>query len=144
TAAGMDYTLGRSWRPLLDTTVAAPILYTAPGPWRDYRRATDFYPEGVLLWLQIDVMLRQQTNSKKSMNDFCQKFFGGKGGAPELIPYTLDDVVKTLNEVSPYDWKSFLNTWLTSTDQHMPLSGVLASGWKIVYTDTPTEDLKFR
>ena len=43
------------------------------------RVGTDFYPEGVLLWLEIDVTIRQQTQGKYSLDDFCRKFaMGGK------------------------------------------------------------------
>ena len=31
------------------------------------------------------------------------------GGAPEVKPYTFDDVVAALNEVAPYDWKAFFD-----------------------------------
>lgn len=143
TAASMDYTVGRSWRPLADTAIAAPITYGSPGTWRAYRRSTDFYPEGDLLWLEVDVMIRQQTGGKKSMNDFCLKFFGGEGGKPSLKTYTMDDVVATLNEVSPFDWKGFLNTRLNSTEPRAPLAGVTGGGWKVVYNDTPNEDIKY-
>jgi predicted metalloprotease with PDZ domain len=144
TAAGMDYTMGRQWRPLIDTTIAAPILYSSPGPWRDYRRSTDFYPEGILLWLEIDTMIRQQTQNKKSINDFCLKFHGGPSKGPELKPYDMAEVVGDLNEIAPYDWKKFLDARLNSTDAHAPLGGIANAGWKLIYNDTPGDDLKYR
>ena len=37
-AAYMDNLPGRQWRPLVDTTIAAQLLYDAPGQWATYRR----------------------------------------------------------------------------------------------------------
>ncbi len=142
TQAGMEYTVGRQWRPLIDTTIGAPILYSSPGPWRDARRSTDFYPEGILLWLDVDTTIRQQTQGKKSLNDFCLKFHGGPNNGPELKPYTYEEVVSTLNDVAPYDWKKFLDARLNATNA--PLNGIANAGWKLVYTDTPSDDAKYR
>src|SRR5262249_19783018 len=44
---------GRTWRPLEDTTTAAPFLYGARSDWASRRRGTDFYDEGTLLWLDV-------------------------------------------------------------------------------------------
>src|SRR5262249_54585258 len=40
---------GRGWRPLEDTTAAAPYLYRASADWAGRRRGVDFYDEGALL-----------------------------------------------------------------------------------------------
>ena len=40
----------------------------------------DFYDEGTLLWLEVDVMIRTQTKGAKSLDDFCKTFFGGGQG----------------------------------------------------------------
>ncbi|HEV2465509.1 MAG TPA: M61 family peptidase, partial [Acidobacteriaceae bacterium] len=50
-AAVMAHRTGREWRPLRDTTVGAQLLYDAPSSWSNWRRRTDFYREGQLLWL---------------------------------------------------------------------------------------------
>jgi len=42
-AAYLDTQPGRDWRPLVDTTTAAQLLYFAPNQWDAYRRSTDFY-----------------------------------------------------------------------------------------------------
>ena len=44
-AAHSDYKPGRLWRPLIDTTIAAQILYGSPGEWNSLRRSVDFYDE---------------------------------------------------------------------------------------------------
>jgi predicted metalloprotease with PDZ domain len=127
---------GRAWRPLVDTAVAAQILYGSPEAWRSARRSTDFYDEGFLLWLDADMTIRKMTSNKKSLDDFLRHFYGGSDGDPVLKPYTFDDVVKALNDVVPNDWAGFLNQRLRSTT-NAPLGGLETSGWRLVYNDTP-------
>ena len=57
--------------------------------------------------------------------------------------YTLDDIVTTLNEVMPYDWRSFLNERLNLIAARAPLGGITNGGWKLVYNETPNEEVKF-
>jgi predicted metalloprotease with PDZ domain len=135
---------GRKWRPLQDTTTAAPHLYSARQEWSSRRRGVDFYDEGVLLWLDVDTLIREKSGGKKSLDDFCRAFFGGKDGPPEVKPYTFDELVKALNDVAAYDWKAFLEKRLTSTDAEPPLDGLTRSGWKMVLRDKAGELLKAR
>jgi predicted metalloprotease with PDZ domain len=139
TAASLDNTYGRTWRPLEDTAVAAQLLYDAGGDYENYRRGVDFYPEGTLLWLDVDVTIRQLSKGRKSLDDFCRSFEGGPGGAPAMKPYGFADVVAALNAVQPYDWAGFLNQRLHSTDAHAPLGGIEHGGWRLVY-DTERSD----
>ena len=136
TAADLDNKVGRQWRPLQDTATAAQTLYGARGDYDDYRRGVDYYPEGTLIWLETDVLIRQLSNGSKSLNDFCRAFHGGGNGKPEVKPYTFNDIVTALNNVQPYDWAAFLRKRLDSTDPHAPLGGITDSGWKLTYTDT--------
>src|SRR5271170_934497 len=101
TAASLDHTPGREWRPLQDTADAAPFLYEATNDWSNWRRGTDFYEEGELLWMDVDETLRTITKDKKSIDDFCKVFHGGASGRPELKTYTFEDVVAALNSVAP-------------------------------------------
>ena len=139
TAALMDATKGRAWRPLADTAVAAQILYGSRADWALWRRGVDFYPESELLWLEADGKIRKETGGRKSLNDFCRLFFGGASGPPKVLPYTFEDVVAALNQIAPSDWKSFWRTRLDSTGPRAPLAGIEASGWRVVYRDTPTD-----
>ncbi len=135
TAAAMTQHTGRTWRPLADTAVAAQLLYESPNAGSSSRRSVDFYPEGTLIWLDVDMTIRSLTGGKRSLDEFCRAFFGGVSGHPELKPYTLDDVVAALNAVAPHDWKGFLNQRLNSMDARPPLGGIEGSGWRLVYTD---------
>jgi predicted metalloprotease with PDZ domain len=139
TAAGLDHTPGRIWRNLQDTADAAPELYFSPEAWHSWRRGVDFYEEGTLDWLWADIIIRQQTKGKKSLDDFCKLFHGAPSTGPILKTYTFDDVVNALNQIVPYDWRGFWTERLTSHGPGAPLGGIEGSGWKVVYDDTPSE-----
>ena len=141
-AAALDHTPGRSWRPLQDTADAAQLLYSAQPEFESWRRSVDYYPEGFLIWLEADTIIREQTEGAKSMNDFSRIFHGGENTPPKVIPYTFDDIVKTLNDVAPYDWRKFLRDRLDSYGPGAPLGGIINGGWKLVYNDTPSEFTK--
>ena len=138
-AASLDRKAGRKWRPLEDTAVAAQLLYDARDDYAEYRRGVDFYDEGTLLWLDVDVLIRQLSHGAKSLTDFCRLFYGGPGGAPELKPYTLEDVVSTLNSVQPYDWSAFLRERVETVRPHPPLGGIENGGWKLIYNGVRSE-----
>jgi predicted metalloprotease with PDZ domain len=139
TAAALDHTPGREWRNLQDTADAAPQLYLSPEAWRSWRRGVDFYEEDTLNWLWADVIIRQQSKGKKSLDDFCHLFHGAPSTGPMVKPYTFDDVVNTLNQVVPYDWRGFWTERLTNHGPGAPLGGIEGSGWKLVYDETPSE-----
>jgi predicted metalloprotease with PDZ domain len=134
-AAIFDYLPGRTWRPLIDTTVAAQLLYGAPGEWGSYRRSVDFYDEGWLLWLEVDTLIREQTKGARSLDDFCRRFHGGTSGSPQVAPYGFDDVIATLEAVAPYDWRGFWQQRLHTTAAPAPLGGIERGGWKLAYDE---------
>jgi len=142
TAASLDHEPGRTWRNLQDTADAAPQLYFSPREWYSWRRGTDFYAEDVLNWLWADVIIRQQTQGKKSMDDFCHLFHGAPSGPPTVKLYNFDDVVNTLNQVVAYDWRAFWTERLTNHGPGAPLGGIEGSGWHVVYDENRSEILK--
>jgi predicted metalloprotease with PDZ domain len=137
TAASLDHRSGRGWRPLEDTARSVQTLRMMGSQWSDWRRSLDYYPEGQLIWLEVDAIIRQETHGKRSLDDFCRHFEGGQSGPPMVVPYTFDDVVRALNDVAPYDWASLLRDRVGSTSTHAPLGGIERDGWKLVYNDQP-------
>ncbi len=135
TAAAMQAQGGRAWRPLVDTGVAAQNLYGARPGWSALRRSVDFYAESELLWLEADAVIRRETKGAKSLDDFCRLFHGGENTPPKVVPYALEDVIAGLNAIAPHEWRAFWHERVDvpGTD---PLGGVVASGWKLVFTDT--------
>ncbi len=136
--AGLENRPGRGWRPLQDTNDEAQLLYNARSDWDALRRGVDFYDEGDLIWLEADVTIRQLTNGRKSLDDFCKTFHGGASGSPSVKPYTFEDVAGTLNEIAPYDWKGFFTMRLQALGPHAPMEAIEKSGWRLVYRDTPS------
>jgi predicted metalloprotease with PDZ domain len=141
-AAQMETQSGREWRPLVDTAIDVQWGYPSPRAWMNYRRRVDYYDEGSLIWLDADVLIRTRSNGKLSLDDFCRRFHGGQDTAPVVKPYTFDDVVNTLNEVLPYDWRSFLNERVNAINPHAPVGGITNGGWKLVYTDKPNTQIR--
>jgi predicted metalloprotease with PDZ domain len=126
---------GRTWRTLEDTAVTANVLYFARSDWASWRRSVDFYDEGVLLWLEVDTIIRQRSKGKRSLDDFCRRFHGGKNGPAALKPFTFDELVADLDAVEPFEWKAHLKKRLTSTAAQAPLDGIQRGGWKLSYAE---------
>ena len=141
TAAMLDHRAGRTWRPLEDTAVSVQTLRMLGSHWQNWRRSLDYYPEGELIWLEVDSTIRQLTKGQRSMEDFCRRFHGGESGPPKVVPYKFDDVVRTLNDVAPYDWATLLKERVQRTSTHAPLGGIEKGGWKLVYNDKPNSFL---
>jgi predicted metalloprotease with PDZ domain len=140
-ASTLEHRAGRSWRSLQDTADSAQVLYFSPGEWVATRRSVDFYQESIFLWLDVDTTIRRLSNGRKSMDDFCRIFYAGQDGQPVIKTYTFDDVVSTLNQAAPFDWRSFLRERLDYTGPNAPLGGIAGGGWELVYDDTPNEFL---
>ena len=78
------------------------------------------------------------------MDDFCKKFHGGNSSAPKVVPYDMDEVVRTLNDIAAYDWKNFFDKRVYDIAPRAPLGGIENGGWKLVYTNEPPALLKIR
>ena len=127
---------GRTWRPLLDTAVGEPGADYARG-WLNWRRGTDYYDEGDLLWLDVATIIHQQTHGAKSIDDFCHLFHGGPNEGPQLKTYTFDQLVTALHQVAPYDWAKFFHERLDSLSPNPPVGGIENGGWNFVFNDQP-------
>ena len=141
-AARYDSVTGRAWRPVQDT-VYDPILNARrPLGWPNWQRSEDYYVEGMLIWLDVDTRIREMSGEKRSLDDFARAFYGVNNGSHLPAFYTFDDVVATLNKIQPYDWAGFLRAKLDGHGPGAPLDGLARAGWKLVYTDTPTDYIK--
>lgn len=139
TAATFETRIGRRWRQMEDTGADPIISARRPQPWLSWQRSEDYYSEGLLIWLDADTLIRERSNGKRSLDDFARAFFGGKDGDYTARPYTFDDVVKALNDVEPYDWAQFLTVRVKDVAVKPPLDGVTRGGWKLAYTERPTD-----
>jgi predicted metalloprotease with PDZ domain len=139
TAAAYDHRRGREWRPLQDTTNDPVLANRRPLPWRSWQRSEDYYSEGELIWLDADTLIREATHDGKSLDDFARSFFGIDDGSYVPATYTFEDVVKTLNGVMPYDWAKFLRARLDGFGMGAPLDGLARGGYRLAYTDAPSD-----
>jgi len=143
TAASMDHNRpGRAWRDLEDTTYQPIVTARRALSWVSWERTEDYYPEGALIWLDVDMKIRELSGDKRSLDDFCRAFFGGSDAALGPVTYTLSDIVRALNGVVAYEWDKFLTQRLHSHEAGAPIEGLARGGWKLVYVDTPSEYMR--
>lgn len=142
-AAGLDLRKGRSWRPLADTTHDPIISARKPKAWPSWQRSEDYYNEGLMIWLEADQIIRRESGGGKSLQDFARGFFGGRDGDWGVITYEFDDVVAALNAVQPYDWDQFLRQRVFETSSETPKGGLTLGGYDLVYTDTPSDFVRY-
>ncbi|MGH8019857.1 MAG: M61 family metallopeptidase [Opitutaceae bacterium] len=140
--AAYDNVSGREWRPLIDTTNDPIIAERRPKGWSSWQRAEDYYNEGLLIWLEIDSILRDRSGGTKSMDDFARAFFGMRDGDWGVLTYTFDDIVATLDAIQPYDWARHLEDRVNRINERAPLAGLTNNGYKVIYADEPTETWK--
>ena len=131
---------GRTWRPLRDTADAESGLGFGFGRgWLNWKRGTDYYDEGDLLWLEVATIIHRESHGKKSVDDFCLAFHGGSNNGPEVKTYTLDELVGDLKRVAPFDWATFFHTRLDSTSAEAPVGGIENAGWKVAFNAEPSK-----
>jgi predicted metalloprotease with PDZ domain len=137
--ASLDNRPAREWRPLIDTTNDPVITARAPKGWVSWQRSEDYYNEGLLVWMEVDSILRERSGGTRSIDDFARRFFGLRDGDYGEVTYTFDDVVNTLNAIQPYDWRALLNERLHGVSKRAPAGGFERNGYKLVYTDQPNK-----
>ena len=137
-AAGIDQRVGRSWRPLIDTTHDPIIAARGAKPWSSWQRAEDYYNEGLLIWLEADQIIRRESGGKKSLEDFARGFFGGRNGDWGVSTYEQADVIAELAKVQPYDWEGFIEERVHRTTAEAPKDGLVLGGYRLIYVDTPS------
>ena len=144
TAATYDTRVGREWRALQDTTNDPIISQRQPKGWLSWQRDEDYYSEGQLIWLDVDTTIREKTGGRKSLDDFARAFYGVQDGSYTPAPYTFEDVVAALNGVVANDWATFLRTRLDADgpEARAPLDGLARGGWRLAYSDKPTDYMK--
>jgi predicted metalloprotease with PDZ domain len=140
-AAFYDNQPGREWRALQDTNNHNLLGYRTSNPYASWMRGTgDYYREALLIWLDADTLIREQTGGRRSLDDFAKGFFGGDDGSWTPRGYTFEDVVTALNAVHPHDWAAFLRQRLDAVgpEARAPLDGLERGGYRLIYTDELT------
>ena len=136
---------GRAWRPLADTQIDPAIGPGHSREWEDQQRNSDYYDEGLLLWLEADLLIREKSAGQRSLDDFARAFFGRAAahhadGSPRARPYTEDALFAALAAVQPLDWRGFFRARLDQPGR--AAEGALAhSGWRLAWA---TEESAFQ
>ncbi len=107
--------------------------------WANWTRGgQDYYFEGILVWLDVDTTIRSKTGGRYSLDDFAKEFFGqGRITGPEVVPYTLSEILATLNTVAPNDWQAFFKTKVQDVSPQVNVEGIERAGYRLIYTDKP-------
>jgi predicted metalloprotease with PDZ domain len=125
-----------------DTTNDPIISARRPKGWPSWQRSEDYYNEGLMIWLEADAIIAKATRGKKGLDDFAKAFFGIKPGDWGEVLYNRDDVIKTLNDIAPYDWAGFFHKYVDSPTRETPKGGFILGGYNLVYEEEPNSITK--
>ncbi len=135
--AGYTLEPGREWRSVEDTTHDPIIAARKAKPFDSWQRSEDYYVEGSLVWLEADMIIRERTGGRKSLDDFARAFFGIRNGDRGTVTYDFDEVAAALNAVTPFDWSNFLTQRLRRSGQPAPIAGFTKGRYALVYREEP-------
>ena len=139
-AADYSHEPGRATTPLVDTAAEDWVLRAFDVGWYSLRRGQDYYDEGALMWLRADTIIREQTQGRRSLDDFLSSFFGQRDTEPIVAPYTREDIEASLSAICPSDWHSFFETRVYQVNSKPPTDGLEAAGWRLTYNATPNNE----
>lgn len=126
---------GRRWRSVADTASAIPGFADAPFEGSADRRGADYYNEGMLIWLEADILIRQSTHGARSLDDFCRAFFAQRDVPGDVLAYKRTDVMQALHAVADIDWETFFALRIDRAGAPVPLNGLHEAGWSVAYDD---------
>jgi predicted metalloprotease with PDZ domain len=136
-AALFAHAPGRASTPLVDTATENWVLRGVEGGWSSLRRGQDYYDEGALIWMRADVIIREKSQGRLSLDNFLRSFFGQRDTGPIVVPYNREEVEAALSAVCPFDWHTFFETRVYQVNDKPPTDGLEAAGWRLVYNPTP-------
>lgn len=128
----------RAWKTLADSTVDPLHMVGHPVNWRDWQRREDYYPEGALLWLDVEARLREKSGGVLGLDDFARRFFDTQRQAAPAL-YDMNDIVRTLDGLAAGDWRAFLARHLDTHDDADAMAGLGRMGWQLVFRDVASD-----
>ncbi len=137
-ASHFECVAGRTWRPLEDTTHQPIMSGRHKQAWRSWQRAEDYYNEGLLLWLEVDGLIRKQTAGAKGLDDFAKIFFGINDGDFGEVTYNRHTIIEILNGLAPNDWDKFFHEHADEVSSEPPGNGLTLGGYALIYTEQPS------
>ena len=133
--------LGRGWRPLSDTTNQPIINPRRPQSWVSWQRTEDYYTESVLLWLDVDMRLRELSRGGRSLDDAAHRFFAAKPNQGRISTYVLPDLIAALDATGSADWRGLFEQRVNAVAAPL-LDGLTRSGWRLIYNDKPNATVR--
>ena len=132
---------GRRWRALEDTAVASWLNRARSASWAQLRRGQDYYDEGLVIWLEADALIREKSGGRRSLDDFCRKFFvADRGKMPVVVGYELKEVTGILRELADEDWDRFFAERINQPRESLGLDFVTKTlGYRLQYSARPSE-----
>jgi predicted metalloprotease with PDZ domain len=105
-----------------------------------WQRSEDYYNEGLLIWMEVDSILREQSGGTKSIDDFAAPSSASRrrlGRGDLHVRRRRRDAERH----PPYDWKGFLKTSASTEPERAPKAGfdrATATSWSIPTSRRPT------
>ncbi|MGV3773720.1 MAG: M61 family metallopeptidase [Verrucomicrobiales bacterium] len=130
-------TTGRKWRSLEDTAVVAWQLRGRSKSWGLLRRSQDYYDEGMIIWMEIDAVIRSKTSNQKSLDDFCRAFFAPREGQGRVIPFEHNELIETLNSIVNHDWQQLIEARVNNSMETLSLDFLDRVGYRLEYSPKP-------
>ena len=102
--------------------------------WANLRRNQDYYDEGALFWMEADAIIREKSDGKRSLDDFCRAFFAVRSaGRRKVVPFDLDEIVESLEAQAEYDWRGLIERRIHRPQPKLPLDVIWHAGYKLDY-----------
>lgn len=139
----LNHQAGRKWRSVEDTAVASWQLRAHSERWPQLRRGQDYYDEGLVTWLEADALVREISGGKRSLDNFCRRFFAVTRKTP-VIGYELDEVIGLLREVADYDWAKFFQDRVQRPRAEFGMEFVEKLGYRAQYSAKQSDSAKER
>lgn len=148
-ASKLDFLMrqdGRRWRALEDTAVASWLNRAHSVSWEALRRGQDYYDEGLVVWLEADALIREKSGGRKSLDDFCKKFFtADREKMPVVVGYELKEITGILRELADEDWDKFFAERISKPRESLDLDFLTKTlGYRLQYSAKPSEYLTER
>lgn len=139
---GAIYQKGRQWRSVHDTEHSSSLLRGGSSNWPYLRRSQDYYREGAMLFMEFDARIRNLTEGEKSLDDFCATFFTQGDPANHAVPFTREEVVRTLSAQAKFNWDSVIQLRMYETQERFDPELAVQCGYRLEYSDKPSERTK--
>ena len=134
---------GRRWRPLADTDNDPIFTAREVQPWPSWQRSEDYYSEGLLIWLEVDVLIRKASGGSKSLDDLMRTFFAPRAEPDSStglkhLPYARADLIAALHDLHEHDWDEFFASRVDRVAERAPYAGIEQGGYALTWRDRPS------